>query len=61
MQESTKKGLIEMKNMKAAMKIREKNIKKLMKEANWGREEAEKWINYIESVSRKKLKEMINS
>jgi hypothetical protein len=56
---------INMKNMerdkKKLMKIRERKIKKLMKETKWGREEAEKWVNYTESFDKKKIEEMMNS
>ncbi|UCF07175.1 MAG: hypothetical protein JSW28_05840 [Thermoplasmata archaeon] len=44
---------------KKMVKNRERKIKKLMKEANWGREEAEKWVNYTESFDRKALKKKI--
>lgn len=49
------------KEKKKKMKHREKRIKKLMKETDWGREEAEKWVIYAESVDMKALKEKINS
>ena len=49
------------KEKKKQMKTREKKIKKLMKETNWGREEAEKWVVYAESVDKKTLMEKINS
>ena len=48
------------KEEKKLMKLREKKIKKLMKETKWGREEAEKWINYTESFDKKRLEKMIN-
>ncbi|UCG68332.1 MAG: hypothetical protein JSV09_10990 [Thermoplasmata archaeon] len=49
------------KEKKKQMKTREKKIKKLMKETKWGREEAEKWVIYAESVDMKTLREKINS
>jgi hypothetical protein len=47
--------------MKLTQKNREKKIRKLMKETNWGRKEAEQWINYTESVDKKTIERMINS
>lgn len=49
------------KQKKKHMKIREKKVKKLMKQAKCGREEAERWVSYTESFDKKKIKEIINN
>ncbi|UCE37562.1 MAG: hypothetical protein JSW00_19260 [Thermoplasmata archaeon] len=46
---------------KKLMKNREKKIRKLMRETKWGREEAEKWVIYTESVDMKALRKKKNS
>ena len=49
-----------MSNGNKAQKKREKKIKKLMKDAHWEREEAERWLNYIESVDDETVDRKIN-